>query len=66
MISVVMPSYNSAAFVAEAIESVLAQTFPYFELLVCDDGSTDGTQAIVQGSMSKYGRSGVVRGVGGG
>jgi len=30
MISVVMPSYNSAAFVAEAIESVLAQTFPYW------------------------------------
>ena len=56
MISVVMPSYNSAAFVAEAIESVLAQTFPYFELLVCDDGSTDGTQAIVQEYTRRDGR----------
>jgi glycosyltransferase involved in cell wall biosynthesis len=56
MISVVMPSYNSAAFVAEAIESVLAQTFPDFELLVCDDGSTDGTQEIVQGYARHDGR----------
>ncbi|MGF7213477.1 glycosyltransferase involved in cell wall biosynthesis [Skermanella aerolata] len=56
MISVVMPSYNSAAFVAEAIESVRAQTFPYFELLVCDDGSTDGTQAIVQEYTRRDGR----------
>jgi GT2 family glycosyltransferase len=56
VISVVMPSYNSAAFVAEAIESVLAQTFPYFELLVCDDGSTDGTQAIVQEYTRRDGR----------
>jgi glycosyltransferase involved in cell wall biosynthesis len=47
MISVVMPAYNSAAFVAQAIESVLSQTYPHLELLVCDDGSTDGTQDIV-------------------
>lgn len=49
MISVVMPSYNSAPFVTEAIQSVLGQTFPHFELLVCDDGSQDGTQDIVAG-----------------
>ncbi|WP_207478168.1 glycosyltransferase family 2 protein [Arenibaculum pallidiluteum] len=48
MISVVMPSYNSAAFVAEAIESVIRQTYPHWELLVCDDGSSDGTQDIVE------------------
>jgi glycosyltransferase involved in cell wall biosynthesis len=48
MISIVMPSYNSSAFIREAIESLLCQSFPHFELLVCDDASTDDTQQIVQ------------------
>ncbi|WP_051512425.1 glycosyltransferase family 2 protein [Skermanella stibiiresistens] len=48
MISIVMPSYNSAGFIREAIDSITAQTFPHFELLVCDDGSTDDTIAIVE------------------
>lgn len=47
MLSVIMPSYNSAPFVAAAIGSVLAQTVTDFELIVCDDGSTDGTLDIV-------------------
>ncbi|EWY38030.1 glycosyl transferase [Skermanella stibiiresistens SB22] len=46
--SVVMPSYNSAEFIEQAIESVRAQTYPHFELLVCDDGSTDATIEIVE------------------
>lgn len=41
-----MPIYNSAPYLAEAIESVLAQTFADFELLIWDDGSTDGTAEI--------------------
>src|SRR4051794_8841043 len=53
MISVVMPSYNSADFIEQAIASVLAQTFPHFELLVCDDGSTDQTIPIVERLMSE-------------
>lgn len=53
MISIVMPSYNSAEFIEQAIESVRAQTFPHFELLVCDDGSTDGTLDIVRRLMGQ-------------
>ncbi len=47
-IAVVMPVYNRAAVVRRAIESVLTQDFPDFELIVVDDGSTDDTPAVVQ------------------
>ena len=43
LISVVMPVYNAERFVAEAIESILAQTYAHFELVIVDDASTDHT-----------------------
>ncbi|MFW5771863.1 MAG: glycosyltransferase family 2 protein [Phototrophicaceae bacterium] len=48
MISVVMPTFNAQTYLREAVDSVLAQTYPHFELLVIDDGSSDGTRAIVR------------------
>lgn len=47
LVSVVMPSYNHEKFVAQAIESVLSQSFNDFEFLISDDGSKDGTQAVI-------------------
>lgn len=47
-ISVVMPVYNGAAHLAQAIESVLAQTLPPARVVVVDDGSTDGSAALLQ------------------
>ena len=49
MISLVMPTYNRRATLARAIASVLAQTDPDWELVVVDDGSTDGTESVVRG-----------------
>lgn len=46
-ISVLMPAYNSAAYISQAIESILAQTMADFEFIIIDDGSTDGTWEIV-------------------
>ena len=47
-ISVVMPVYNAKAYVAEAVQSVLRQTYRNLELVVIDDGSTDDSLGIVQ------------------
>ena len=47
-VSVLLPVYNAERYLREAVESVLAQTFTDFELLVVDDGSTDGSLAILR------------------
>lgn len=47
MISVILPAYNAELFIREAIESVLLQSYKNFELIVVNDGSTDGTREIV-------------------
>ncbi|MHB1145653.1 MAG: glycosyltransferase [Thiobacillus sp.] len=48
LISVVMPCHNAAPYVEEAIASVLGQSYPQVELIVVDDGSTDGSTEILQ------------------
>lgn len=47
-VTVLMPAYNAAVYIREAIESVLAQTYKDFELLIINDGSTDDTEAIIR------------------
>jgi len=54
-ISVIMPAYNAAKYISEAIESVLAQTYPVHEIIVVDDGSTDSTAEIVKKYMGTQG-----------
>lgn len=49
LVSVCIPTYQGAAYLGQAIDSVLAQTLGDFELLVVDNHSTDGTEALVAG-----------------
>jgi glycosyltransferase involved in cell wall biosynthesis len=47
LVSILVANYNYGRFIGQAIESVLAQTYPHFEVIVCDDGSTDDSVATV-------------------
>lgn len=48
LVSIVMPSYNTARYIAASIESVLAQTYTAWELIIVDDCSTDDTDEVVE------------------
>ena len=47
LVSVLMPAFNAEKHIAQAIESILQQTYSHFELLILDDGSTDRTKEII-------------------
>lgn len=51
LVSAIIPTFNRAAYVALAIDSALAQTWPNVEVVVCDDGSTDNTTEV----LAQYG-----------
>lgn len=53
IVSIITPTYNSADFVAETIDAILAQSFTDWELLITDDCSTDNTSEIVQAYAEK-------------
>lgn len=48
LLSIVIPAYNAELFLAEAIESALQQTYPDFEIIVVNDGSTDATKDVME------------------
>ena len=54
LVSIVMPTYNCAKFIAESIDSVIAQTYTNWELIIVDDCSTDNTKEILTPYLQKY------------
>lgn len=60
-ISVVIPTYNDAAHVGDALRSIVGQTLPPSEVLVCDDGSDDGTDELVRDFAGNHSRGVAVR-----
>lgn len=53
-ISVIMPCFNALAFVERAVESALEQSFPAVELIVVDDGSSDGSREVLTELTARY------------
>jgi glycosyltransferase involved in cell wall biosynthesis len=53
LVSIITPAYNSEKYLDETIRSVLAQTYPHWELIIVDDGSKDNTAAMVQAWAKK-------------
>ena len=48
LVSVILPAYNCANTISEAIDSIIAQTYSEWELIVCDDCSTDTTYEVLK------------------
>lgn len=47
LVSIIMPSFNTALFISDTIKSVLAQSYTNWELIIVDDCSTDNTDGVV-------------------
>ncbi|MGF6712770.1 glycosyltransferase involved in cell wall biosynthesis [Luteibacter sp. W1I16] len=54
LVSVYIPTRNRSALLRRAVDSVLAQTYPEIEILICDEASTDDTAEVVAGYASRY------------
>lgn len=54
LVSIVIPAYNQAEYLKDAIDSVLAQTYAHVELIVIDDGSTDATREVLEDYRGRF------------
>jgi glycosyltransferase involved in cell wall biosynthesis len=61
LVSVIMPNYNGAKYISEAIESVISQTYPFWELIIVDDCSTDNSVNIIDEYVAKDKRTKLIK-----
>lgn len=54
IVSLIMPAYNAEEYIARSIDTALAQSFSDMELIIVNDGSTDGTQAVIDWYQERY------------
>jgi teichuronic acid biosynthesis glycosyltransferase TuaG len=66
LVSIITPCYNGARFLGETIESVLAQTYPNWEMIIVDDGSKDNSAEIARNYMGKDNRIKLIQQANGG
>jgi len=57
-VSIIIPMYNAEKYIGECLDSILAQTFQDFEVIVVDDCSTDNSRAVVESYLPKFARGG--------
>jgi glycosyltransferase involved in cell wall biosynthesis len=56
LVSVLIANYNYAKYIGKALENMLCQTYPHFEVIICDDGSTDDSREIIEQYASRDSR----------
>ncbi|GAX44195.1 family 2 glycosyl transferase [Tolypothrix sp. NIES-4075] len=61
LVSVLVPNYNYAKYIGETLESALCQTYPNFEVIVCDDGSKDNSCEVIESYVQKDSRIKLIR-----
>lgn len=59
-VSIIVPMYNSAKYIGDCLDSILAQSFEDYEVIVVDDCSTDDSCAVVDSYMPRFNRGGGV------
>ena len=63
LVSIIIPTYNRAHLIGETLDSVLVQTYTHWECIVVDDGSTDGTDALLATYCKKDSRFNIIIGL---
>ena len=58
-VSIVIPMYNSEKYIGECLDSILAQTFTDYEVIVVDDCSTDNSREVVESYLPKFNGGGM-------